>query len=53
MRNGAKTYTGGGLASFVYKTTYDVIEVKGDRVVIGIGKAVTAAVKMSDLTKVG
>lgn len=53
VRNGAKTYTGGGLASFVYKTTYDVIEVKGDRVVIGLGKAVTAAVKMSDLTKVG
>lgn len=51
VKNGAKTYDGGGLASFVYSTTYDVLEVSGDRVVIGIGSAVTAAVKMSDLTK--
>ena len=51
VKNGAKTYTGGGLASFVYSTTYDVLEVSGDRVVIGIGSAVTAAVKMSDLIK--
>ena len=51
VKKGAKTYTGGGLASFVYSTTYDVLEVSGNRVVIGIGSAVTAAVKMSDLTK--
>ena len=51
VKKGAKTYTGGGLASFVYSTTYDVLEVSGDRVVIGIGSAVTAAVKMSDLIK--
>lgn len=51
VKNGAKAYDGGGLASFVYSTTYDVLEVSGDRVVIGIGSAVTAAVKMSDLTK--
>lgn len=51
VKKGAKTYTGGGLASFVYSTTYDVLEVSGDRVVIGIGSAVTAAVKMPDLTK--
>lgn len=49
---GAKTYTGGGLASFVYKRTYDVISINGDRVVIGIGKAVTAAVNKKDLTVV-
>lgn len=51
VKKGAKTYTGGSLASFVYSTTYDVLEVSGNRVVIGIGSAVTAAVKMSDLTK--
>lgn len=50
VASGARTYTGGGLASFVYKITYDVIQVKGDRVVIGLGKAVTAAMKMSDLS---
>ena len=36
----------------VYYDKYDVIEVKGDRVVIGIGKTVTAAVKASNLKKV-
>lgn len=38
------------LASFVRQNTYDVIQVNGDRVVIGIGKAVTAAVDISKLT---
>lgn len=50
VKAGAKTYTGGSLSSFVYSTTYDVIEIKGDRVVIGLGSAVTAAVKLADLT---
>lgn len=50
VKSGAKTYNGGGLASFVYKNTYDVIQINGDRVVIGIGKAVTAAVNIKDLT---
>lgn len=45
----AVTYTGTKFK--VYKDEYDVIEVKGDRVVIGIGKTVTAAVKASNLKK--
>jgi hypothetical protein len=49
VKSGAKTYTGGNLASFVYKTVYDVIQISGDRIVIGLGKAVTAAVKKGDL----
>ncbi|MBP3536944.1 MAG: N-acetylmuramoyl-L-alanine amidase [Muribaculaceae bacterium] len=49
VKRGAKTYTGGNLAAFVYLTVYDVIEVSGDRVVIGKGKAVTAAMKAEDL----
>lgn len=52
VKNGAKTYTGGNLASFVYKTTYDVIQMSGDRVVIGLGKAITASVRKDDLTVV-
>lgn len=53
VRNGAKTYTGGKLASFVYKTTYSVLEEpKGNRVVIGINGVVTAAVNKNDLTLV-
>lgn len=50
VRSGATTYTGGSLSSFVYSGVYDVIEIKGDRVVIGLGTAVTAAVRLSDLT---
>lgn len=51
VNKGATTYTGGKLASFVYKTTFTVLEEpKGDRVVIGIDGVVTAAMKASDLT---
>lgn len=52
VNKGAKTYTGGKLASFVYQLTYDVIDVERDRVVIGRGKKVTAAVNRKDLTLV-
>lgn len=34
VKNGAKTYTGGGVASFVYKKTYIVDELSGDRAVL-------------------
>lgn len=51
VKSGAKTYTGGKLASFVYKTTYTVLEEpNGDRVVIGLNGQVTAAVNKKDLT---
>lgn len=50
---GAKTYNGGSLASYVYTTTYTVIQVDGSRVVIGINGVVTAAVNIKDLTLVG
>lgn len=49
---GAKSYTGARLASFVYKNTYEVISISGDRVVIGVGRAITAAVNKKDLTVV-
>ena len=52
VKNGSKTYTGGGLASFVYKNTYDVIEIKENRVVIGKGKTVTAAIHINNLIKI-
>ena len=51
VKKGAKTYTGGGLASFVYNTTYTVSQINGDRVVINQGKTVIAAVKAADLIK--
>lgn len=49
VKHGAKTYNGKSLASFVYNQVYDVIEISGDRAVIGKWKAVTAAVKTGDL----
>ncbi len=49
VKKGAKTYTGGNLANFVYNNVYDVIQINGDRVVIGKGTAVTAAVHKNDL----
>lgn len=51
VRPGAETYTGGRLAAYVYNTVYDVMEVAGDRVVIGLKGAVTAAVNKADLMK--
>jgi N-acetylmuramoyl-L-alanine amidase len=52
VKAGAKDYNGVQLASFVYGRTYNVIQVSGDRVVIGQGKTVTAAVRLKDLTLV-
>ncbi len=49
VKNGAKTYAGGNLASFVYRTTYDVQQITGDRAVIGLKGKVTAAVRLEDL----
>lgn len=54
VAEGAKTYNGVQLASFVYTTVYTVIQVGGkgladDRIVIGINGVVTAAVRASDL----
>ena len=52
-----KDWNGTHLASFVRKNTYDVIQVGGknlsaNRIVIGKGKAVTAAVHLNTLTVV-
>ena len=49
VRSGAKTYTGGKLASFVYSNTYTVKEIKGDRAVITYAGAIVAAVNVGDL----
>lgn len=50
VNQGAKTYTGVKLASFVYRTTYKVLEEpKGDRVVIGTDNCIIAAVNAKDL----
>ena len=52
VKDGAKTYNGKKMASFVYKRKHKVKEVKGDRVVITYGGITVAAVNAKDLTKV-
>lgn len=52
LKQGAKTYDGKSIASFVYNRDHVVKEIKGDRVVITYGGVVVAAVKLSDLTLV-
>ncbi len=47
----AVQYDGGTFG--VYYDSYDVLEVSGDRVVIGIGNTVTAAVHADNLAKAG
>ena len=49
---GTKSYSGIKLASWTTNSIFDVIEVSGDRVVIGKGTAVTAAVNMKDCVKI-
>lgn len=51
VKSGSKDYNGGHLASFVYKTTYKVMQISGNRVVIGLNGSVTAAVHKDNLTK--
>lgn len=50
VNRGAKTYTGGNLASFVYEREHVVKQVNVDRVVITYNGTIIAAVKKSDLT---
>lgn len=50
VKAGAMFYNGIKPAKFVYVTTYDVLKISGDKVVIGVGKTVTGEIKMSDLT---
>lgn len=49
---GTKSYSGINLASWTKNSIFNVIEVSGDRVVIGKGTAVTAAVNMKDCQKI-
>lgn len=52
-KSGSRTvgYQYGGGTFVCYYTVYDVIGVDGDRVVIGIGSTVTAAVNIKDIKK--
>ena len=49
---GTKSYSGIKLADWTTNSIFDVIEVSGDRIVIGKGTAVTAAVNVKDCIKI-
>lgn len=49
VKSGAKTYTGGNLATFVYNRNHKVKQISGDRVVITYSGFVIAAVNIKDL----
>lgn len=49
IKSGAKTYTGGGLASFVYNRTYTVKELDGDRAVLTYNSTVVCAMHTDNI----
>ena len=49
VRQGAADYNGRKLADFVYRTVYEIQQISGDRIVIGLGGRVTAAMHSADL----
>lgn len=49
LKKGAKTYSGGSLASFVYERNHQVTQLNGDRAVISYNGTVVAAVHKGDL----
>lgn len=52
VKQGAKTYTGGGLASYVYSRIHVVSQLKGDRAVITYGGVTVCAIHKNSLTLV-
>lgn len=52
VKTGAKDYTGKTLDSFVFNTTFYIVEISGNRAVIGLDGRVTAAVNTKDLVKI-
>lgn len=51
VKQGAKSYKGVALASFVFNNTYEVMELNGDRAVIGKNGAVTTDIHIDNLYK--
>jgi N-acetylmuramoyl-L-alanine amidase len=49
VKQGAKNYTGGGLASFVYTRVHQVKQLKGDRAVITYGGVTVCAIHKDNL----
>ena len=52
VKVGSKWYEGQSIASFVFNNKYEVIQIKGDRVVIGVNGQVTGAIKKNCIEKI-
>lgn len=49
VKQGAKWYTGEKISSFVFDNIYEIIQVDGNRVVIGVNVKVTGAILKDDI----
>ena len=52
VKAGSKWYEGQSIASFVFNNKYEVIQINGDRVVIGVNGQVTGAISKNCIEKV-
>lgn len=51
VKANSKWYDGQSIASFVFKNEYEIIQIRGDRVVIGKNNKVTGAIALKNLIK--
>lgn len=51
VKANSKWYDGQTIASFVFNNKYEVIQIKGDRVVIGVNGQVTGAISKNCIEK--
>lgn len=49
VKQGAAPWNGGRLASWVYSSTFELMELSGERAVIGKGGSVTTAINVKNL----
>lgn len=49
VKENSKWYDGQSIASFVFNNEYEIIQINGDRVVIGVNGKVTGAISSNNL----
>lgn len=52
VKDASKWYDGQSIASFVFNNKYEVIQIKGDRVVIGVNGQVTGAISKNSIDRI-
>lgn len=51
VKKGSTWYDGESIADFVFNNEYEIIQINGDRIVIGVNQKVTGAIASENLTK--